>query len=158
MRWRRASRWTNWPARARSPATSSAPNGLRLVPVEAEGLAADEIERFRSALIRTRQRNGLFSAEPGTVSFLGDALFRTRIVFPANVPPGDYQVQVLQLADGEVTGAQTSTLEIAKMGIEADLFDFSLHRPALYALASIVLAVTAGWSGQRAVSQAMTDE
>ena len=119
---------------------------LRLVPVEAEGFAADEIERFRSALIRTRQRNGLFSAEPGTVSFLGDALFRTRIVFPANVPPGDYQVQVLQLADGEVTGAQTSTLEIAKMGIEADLFDFSLHRPALYALASIVLAVTAGWT------------
>ena len=119
---------------------------LRLVPVEAEGLAADEIERFRSALIRTGQRNGLFSAEPGTVSFLGDALFRTRIVFPANVPPGDYQVQVLQLADGEVTGAQTSTLEIAKMGIEADLFDLSLHRPALYALASIVLAVTAGWT------------
>jgi uncharacterized protein (TIGR02186 family) len=119
---------------------------LRLTPIDAEGVDANEVEAFRTALIRTRQRNGLFSAAPGTVSFLGDTLFRTRIVFPANVPPGDYQVEVLQLSDGEVTGAQTSTLEIAKMGIEADLYDFSLHRPALYALASILLAVTAGWA------------
>jgi uncharacterized protein (TIGR02186 family) len=119
---------------------------LRLAPVDAAGMAVGDIDSFRAALIRTRQRNGLFSAEPGTVSFLGDTLFRTRIVFPANVPPGDYQVQVLQLADGEVTGAQTSTLEIAKMGIEADLYDFSRHRPALYALASILLALIAGWA------------
>ena len=119
---------------------------LRLQAVDASGIAASEIKAFRAALVRTRQRNGLFSAAPGTVSFLGDTLFRTRIVFPANVPPGDYQVQVLQLADGEVIGAQTSTLEISKMGIEADLYDFSLHRPGLYALASILLAVTAGWA------------
>ena len=83
-------------------------------------------------MIRNQQRSGLFSVAPGAVSFLGDTLFRTRIVFPANVPPGDYQVQVLQFEDGEVTGAQTSTLEISKMGIEADLYDFSLARPALY--------------------------
>jgi uncharacterized protein (TIGR02186 family) len=119
---------------------------LRLTPVDDADLAAGEVEAFRAALVRTRQRSGLFSAAPGTVSFLGDTLFRTRIVFPANVPPGDYQVQVLQLTDGEVTGAQTSTLEIAKMGIEADLYDLSLHQPALYALASIVLAVSAGWA------------
>ena len=77
--------------------------------------------------MRNQQRVGLFSAEAGTVSFLGETLFRTRIVFPANVPPGDYQVQVLQFADGEVVGAQTSTLEIAKMGIEAELYDFALQ-------------------------------
>lgn len=118
---------------------------LRLVPSEDDGAAPADIDSFRMALVRNRQRVGLFSAAPGTVSFLGDTLFRTRIVFPANVAPGDYQVQVLQFADGELVGAQSSTLEVSKMGIEADLFEFSLHRPALYALTSILLALAAGW-------------
>jgi uncharacterized protein (TIGR02186 family) len=121
------------------------PDHLRLTPVDAEGLDADEIAAFKEALIRRKQQAGLFSSEAATVSFLGDTLFRTRVVFPANVPPGNYQVQVLQLADGEVVGAQTSTLEIAKMGLEADLYDFALHRPAAYGLVSIVIALAAGW-------------
>jgi uncharacterized protein (TIGR02186 family) len=95
--------------------------------------------------VRVRQRAGLFSSEPGSVSFLGDTLFRTRVTFPANVPPGIYQVQVLQFAGGEVVGAQTSTLEVAKMGIEAELYELAQHRPAAYGLASIVLALAAGW-------------
>jgi uncharacterized protein (TIGR02186 family) len=119
---------------------------LRLVPDEGTGLSAEEIATFRAALVRNQQRRGLFSTEPGTVSFLGDTLFRTRVVFPANVVPGDYQVQVLQFADGEVVGAQSSKLEIAKMGIEAELYDFAIGRPALYGLASILLALAAGWT------------
>ena len=119
---------------------------LKLAPVAAEGLDPSALAGFRAALIRVKQRAGLFSSEPGTVSFLGDTLFRTRVTFPANVPPGIYQVQVFQFADGEVVGAQSSTLEVAKMGVEATLFDFAVSRPALYALASIALALVAGWS------------
>jgi uncharacterized protein (TIGR02186 family) len=119
---------------------------LRLTPIGTEDADPAEIAAFKEALIRNKQRAGLYSAEPGTVSFLGQTLFRTRVTFPANVPPGIYQVQVLQLADGEVVGAQTSTLEIAKMGIEADLFELALHRPALYGLASILIALAAGFT------------
>ena len=121
------------------------PENLRLVPVDAEGYGEREVDGFRQALIRNKRRTGLFSIDAGAVTFLGDTLFRTRVVFPANVPPGDYQVQVFQFADGEVVGAQTSTLEIAKMGIEAELYEYSLNRPALYGLASILLALAAGW-------------
>ena len=132
---------------------------LRLVPVEAEGLAADEIERFRVGPdSQPGNANGLFSAEPGTVSFLGDALFRTRIVFPANVPPGDYQVQVLQFADGEVTGAQTSTAGDREDGHRGRPVRF-LAAPAGALCARLDRAGgDCGLDGQRAVSQAMTDE
>lgn len=141
---------------ASQPLTELAPPGvlarhelgaenLRLTPVDAEGLDEAEVARFRQALVRVKQRAGLFSSEPGTVSFLGDTLFRTRVTFPANVPPGIYQVQVLQFAGGELQGAQSSTLEVAKTGIEATLYDFALHRPALYGIASILLAGAAGW-------------
>ena len=46
----------------------------------------------------------------------------------------------------DVAGAQTSTMEISKMGIEAELYDVAIQRPSLYGLASILLAVAAGWS------------
>ena len=121
-------------------------DNLKLVAAATEGYDPAEIAVFRAALVRVKQRAGLFSSEPGLVSFLGDTLFRTRVTFPANVPPGLYQVQVLQFAGGEVVGAQSSTLEVAKMGVEATLFDFATSWPALYALASIALALAAGWS------------
>ena len=53
---------------------------------------------------------------------------------------------MLQFADGEVVGAQSSKLEVAKMGIEAELYDFAMGRPALYgAVALILIALGAGW-------------
>lgn len=119
---------------------------LRLQPQEADQLTTEEAASYREALIRNKQQAGLFIRTPGTVNFLGGTLFRTRIFFPTNVPPGIYQVQVLQFSDGYVTGAQTSTLEISKMGIEAELYDIAMQRPSLYGLAAILLALAAGWS------------
>lgn len=118
---------------------------LRFTPAGTLAVGDAELGAFHDALVRVRQRAGLYSSEPGSVSFLGETLFRTRVTFPANVPPGIYQVQVLQFMGGEVIGAQTSTLEVAKIGIEAELYDLAQHRPALYGLASIVLALIAGW-------------
>ena len=120
---------------------------LRLQPLDTEGHTPGEIEAFRAALARNMQRVGLFVSGAGHVSFLGETLFRTRLFFPANVPPGLYQVQVLQLVNGEVVGAQASALEISKAGLEADIYELALRQPALYGLVAIVLALLAGWSG-----------
>jgi len=118
---------------------------LRLDPVRAEGMDIGGITAFRDALIRNKQRQGLYSREPGVVRFLGPRLFRTSIDFPANVPPGIYQVQVFQLKEGQVTDAQRSTLVISKVGFEADIFDFAHQRSALYGLVAIALALASGW-------------
>jgi uncharacterized protein (TIGR02186 family) len=119
---------------------------IRLRPAPGQDASADEIAQFREALIRNKQRQGLYAREVGRVSFLGRALFRTRLAFPANVPPGSYQVQVLQFRDGTVINAQSSPLGISKIGLEADLYDIAQRRSALYGFAAILLAVTAGWS------------
>lgn len=121
------------------------PEKLHLNPVVPDAYGEEDIAAFRAALLRNQQRRGLFSTEPGTVSFLGDMLFRTRIVFPANVPPGDYQVQVLQFAEGEVVAAQSSKLEVGKIGIEAELYEFAMGQPALYGAVALLLALGAGW-------------
>ncbi len=118
---------------------------IRFRPAGVGGGPREEADAFREALIRNKQQERLFSAEVGRVTFLGRMLFRTRLAFPASVPPGSYQVQVLQFRDGAVINAQASPLGISKIGLEADLFDLAHRQPALYGLAAILLAVGAGW-------------
>ena len=107
--------------------------------------SADEKEAFTAALIRNKQKAGLYTKTPGKVTFPGPKLFRTTFSFPANVAPGHYQIEVLRLKDGQVIGAQQSSLQISKIGMEAEVYDFANQRSALYGIVAIVIAVTAGW-------------
>jgi len=118
---------------------------LRLEPIDATGLTISEITAFQDALVRRKQGQGLYSRKPGQINFIGEELFRTTLVFPANVPPGIYQVQVFELIDGFATDAQRSTLVVSKVGLEADVYDFAQQRAALYGLTAIALAIVSGW-------------
>jgi len=118
---------------------------LRLEPVDATGANAAQIATFKKALIRNKQRQELYTRAPAPVSFLGPNLFRTTLSFPANVPPGIYQVQVFELEDGYVKDAQRSALVISKVGLEADVFDFAQGHAPFYGLLAIVMAVGLGW-------------
>jgi uncharacterized protein (TIGR02186 family) len=100
---------------------------------------------WRDALIRNQQRQGLYQAEIGRVGFLGDSLFRTRLVLPANVPTGVYQVVVSLLVDGQEVSAQTTPLVVSKVGAEAEIFDFAHQQSAWYGVIAILVALMAGW-------------
>lgn len=123
---------------------------LALEPIGAAGVSEQAIAEFRRALVRNKERQGLWAGDLGKVGFLGDRLFRTTLAFPANVPPGSYQVQVLEVRDGVVASAQSSGLAISKVGLEADLYNFARQQPALYGLAAILIAVAAGWGASLA--------
>jgi uncharacterized protein (TIGR02186 family) len=118
---------------------------LKLEPIDAATLEISDIAAFQDALIRRKQEQGLYSRTPGLINFVGNELFRTTLAFPANVPPGIYQVQVFELKDGFAADAQRSTLVVSKVGLEADLFDFAQHRAPLYGLTAIALAIVSGW-------------
>ncbi len=119
---------------------------LALSPVDGVTRSPVELASFREALVRNKARDDLYSIEVNPVRFLGDRLFRTTLSFPANVPPGNYQIEVLQLRDAVVVGAQTSVLVISKVGLEAEIFDAARSSPALYGLVSVLLAIGAGWT------------
>ena len=113
--------------------------------IDSGAYSAEEHEAFADALIRNKQKAGLYSKTPGQVTFPGAKLFRTTFGFPAHVPPGHYQIEVFKIEDGQVTGAQQSSLQISKVGMEAEVFDFAHQRSALYGIVAIVIAVAAGW-------------
>ncbi|MCM0020593.1 MAG: TIGR02186 family protein, partial [Tagaea sp.] len=92
------------------------------------------------------ERLALYEAEPGRVTFLGPRLFRTRIVFPANVPTGAYNVEVLLVRNGQVAAAQSTPMFVSKVGIGAEVYDFAHTHAAWYGLLAVLIAVFAGWA------------
>ena len=86
------------------------------------------------------------SLDSGRVTFLGNRLFRAGIHLPANVPTGTYQVKVFLLQDGRVVSAQTTPLQVSKVGAEAAVYDFAYRNSALYGLIAILVALMAGWA------------
>ncbi|TVQ34444.1 MAG: hypothetical protein EA356_10520 [Geminicoccaceae bacterium] len=115
---------------------------LRLATDEAS--EAERLQRFRAGLIRNKQREALY-ADDLRVRFLGRGLFRTTIPFPANVPPGRYQVEVFAIQGGSIVAAQQSALVISKVGFEARMSDVAQDQAPLYALGAISFAIFAGW-------------
>lgn len=121
---------------------------LRLPP--AEELSEAVQQPFRSALVRIKQQENLYSAEVARVTFLGKRLFRTNVAFPANVPVGSYLVEVLLVRDGEVVSAQTTPLIISKIGLGADIYDFAHNQAPLHGVVAILVALMAGWAAHLA--------
>lgn len=119
---------------------------LRLTPTLIEGVGDRRTGDFQEALIRRKAEAGLFQPGIRPVTFIGDRLFRTTLNFPANVPPGTYQVRTFEIENGVIVAAQTSSLIISKVGLEAALFDYAHQDAWLYGIVSIALAVGAGWT------------
>ena len=105
------------------------------------GIAHD----WRKGLIRNFQSSGLYGKDVGSVTFLGNRLFRVELRLPSNVPTGAYQVLTYLLNDGHVVSAQTMPMFVSKIGAEAFVFDFATRHPASYGVIAIVIALMAGW-------------
>ncbi|HET6521551.1 MAG TPA: TIGR02186 family protein [Geminicoccaceae bacterium] len=118
---------------------------LELEPVPGDDHLRGATNAFRQALIRNKQAQGLYGAEPGRVLFIGPRLFRTSLWFPANVPPGSYRVQTFLLQDGNVVSAQTNVLLVSKVGLEADLYDAAQNQAALYGAVAVLISLVSGY-------------
>jgi uncharacterized protein (TIGR02186 family) len=116
---------------------------LWLVP--SGSFPAKEINAFRAALVRNKQRVNLFPTEPAEVKFLGNRLFRTDIHFPANASVGPYQVSVLLVKNGEVVRSAKTPLILSRAGFEARVFDLAHTNELAYGLLAIAIAGVAGW-------------
>lgn len=100
---------------------------------------------FKEAVIRQQGQKELFTTSQSAVYFLGNALFRTSIHFPATVPVGNYVAEVYLFNDGELISAQTSPLFIKKFGLGRQIFEFAHTHPYLHGVLAILVALLAGW-------------
>ena len=125
----------------------------RQIGVDKLALQPDEVvepaalEAFRSAFVRERVRHALYPAQAGEVSFIDAKLFRVSLNFPAEVPTGAYDVEVLFVKNGKIVAARTTPLVVAKTGLAARVFAFAHHNSYAYAAIAVMAALLAGWLG-----------
>lgn len=112
---------------------------------DSEDFDPETITELRAALIADMRSRGLYSEYPTGVSMLGGRLFRTDISFPSEVPTGAYFVNVYELRDGEIVGAQGVPLTVRKVGLEAVLYRFAHEHAAFYGALAVLVAFAAGF-------------
>lgn len=100
---------------------------------------------FEDALIRIREKAGLYQTNIGAVTLEEDTLFSTSVRLPANLHEGDYRARFFLTRGGVVIDTHTTDIDVQKVGLERFLFRLSRENPLTYGLMSLAIAIFAGW-------------
>jgi uncharacterized protein (TIGR02186 family) len=100
---------------------------------------------FRVAFIRLQSEHGLYSEIATAVTFLTPTVFRAAIPLPADVPVGNFAINVELFADGAMAARTNSALEVTKAGFEQYVADAAHDHGLLYGFATMLMALLTGW-------------
>ncbi len=117
------------------------------------GLGADYLD-WRRAVIRLKEKSGLYAADKARVVYVDKDLFKSEIDLPTDAPIGRYRVQIVLFQDGKPVSQRVRDLNVEKVGFERALYVFAHTRPWSYGLVSITIALAAGWLASAAFRRA----
>ncbi|MEQ9261128.1 MAG: TIGR02186 family protein [Roseovarius sp.] len=100
---------------------------------------------FVEAVIRLREKSGLYRIVENAVAVDEQTLFRTAIDMPANLTEGAYSTRIFLTREGRVISLYETTIDVRKVGLERWLFNLSRQEPFFYGLMSLAIAIVAGW-------------
>jgi uncharacterized protein (TIGR02186 family) len=100
---------------------------------------------FRVAFVRLETQHGLYRQSGTAVTFLTPTVFRATIPLPANVPTGNYAIDVKLFADGAMVARTNTALEVIKAGFEQYVADAARDYGLLYGLLTALMALLTGW-------------
>lgn len=119
---------------------------IRMITAD-EDVTSGEMAEFRKALVHLKTKTNLYDQGISDITLMSNRLFRTELHFPANIPTGTYMVEVYLFRDGQITSAEILPLNISKIGIGADIYDFAHGKFAfLYGVLTVLLAGGSGWA------------
>ncbi len=104
-------------------------------------------DKFEKALIRLKNRQGMYVKAPFAVVFLSKSLFRATLKMPAQVLEGTYTAQIYLFHSGKLLSWDKSLVEVKKAGIERYLYTLAMDHPWGYGLLSVAVAVASGFLG-----------
>lgn len=119
---------------------------VRMTPVQGweTGVTTAQLQEFAEAVVRLKQKEGLYVQEEYGVVFIGRSLFRASVDLPANVPVGPLDVRVYLFRDGQILSTYTARVRLERQGIELLLHSFAFNQPFLYGIFTVAIAVGAG--------------
>jgi uncharacterized protein (TIGR02186 family) len=119
---------------------------VRMTPIKGweSGITTADLQDFKSAVIRLKQKDGLYLQEEYGVVFIGRSLFRASIDLPGNVPVGPLDARVYLFREGKLLSTYTARVRLEREGLERVLHDFAFSHPLFYGLVTVMISVTAG--------------
>jgi uncharacterized protein (TIGR02186 family) len=105
---------------------------------------------WRSAVVRLKEKSGLYHEDGRGVRFVDRGLFRAEIALPTGAPTGVYRADILLFQDGKPVSRKARTLTVEKVGVERALYVWAHQRPWSYGLAAMAFALAAGWAASAA--------
>lgn len=121
----------------------SVPQAIRSVGAP---MTITDAQAFTDALIRIREREGVYRLDEGGVKLEEQTLFRVDVDLPADLIEGAYQTRIFLLRDREVIALHEQVIDVRKVGLERWLYALSRDVPWAYGILSLVLAAIAGWA------------
>ncbi len=112
-------------------------------------LGADYLD-WRRAVVRLKEKSGLYKVDEHGVRFVDTGLFRAEIALPAEAPIGQYQAQIVLFQAGQPVSERLRTLSVEKVGAERSLYLWAHRGPWSYGLAAMAFALAAGWGASSA--------
>ena len=100
---------------------------------------------WRKALTRNMLKSKLWSLNENSVYLNKDALFRSYLTLPSNVPTGIFNVKILHYRNNKLISKETSTINVLKSGISAEIYNIAQNYSTLYGIFAVLLAVLIGW-------------
>jgi uncharacterized protein (TIGR02186 family) len=100
---------------------------------------------FRVAFVNLRSRQGLYREQKDGVTYVAPNFFRAPIPLPAEVPVGNYEVDVKLFADGALIGRDGTAFEVYKSGFEQTVSNWARDRGLAYGFLTAVMALLTGW-------------
>lgn len=116
------------------------------VSAKPEGASPQTVQNFYDGLLRNMTKKHLYTAQSGEIELIGKQLFRTDLWFPATVQVGDYQVDTYLISNGRIENKKTTHLQVHKVGIEAQVYNFAHQHALIYGLLAVLIAVVSGWT------------
>jgi uncharacterized protein (TIGR02186 family) len=129
---------------------------LRFTPAfgQEQALSTEDLAEFRKAIVRLKQKQGLYVQDQFSVAFIGRSLFRATIELPANVTVGPFDTRVYLFRDEKLLSQFSVRLNLEREGLERHLHAFAFGYPALYGLMTVAIAVAAGLLASTVFSKA----
>lgn len=107
---------------------------------------AENSDDFIAALRRIRIADGSYRLDENSVILKEQTLFRADVQLPASLTEGAYRVRILLTREGKVVDSSEQRIFVHKDGLERFLFNMAKQQSFLYGLASLAMAVVAGWA------------
>lgn len=120
---------------------------VRVAPAAktAMDLSSQDLKAYKDAVVRLKQKDGLYLKSDYAAAFVGRGLFRCTIALPPNVPVGPLTARVYLFREGELLSTFSTRVRLEREGLELWLYRFAFRHSWAYGITAVMLAMTAGF-------------